>query len=268
MGRMYVSDEMMPAMKLMQKAYVDGYVSADDAYNMAYGMAYHKEENERKERTKENKEKEENNSLSTREALKSFFVIPTVEEVQQYLDEIGETRFTGEFFCDKNNSLGWMLKPNCPVQDRKALVRVWRKRERKAIKGKDNVTNKNQQRQAAGAGAQAGQAGDAEEHRQEDLERHLENHHPGDDRLARLAREINQVAQEMGVPTTEYSLRQIAYDAQSLLYKFVWCQGWTDERWREIMHHVARHLKKAAQPGQKTKLDSNVLFEIVYSLSA
>ena len=40
---------------------------------MVTTMAYHKEENENKERTKENKDKEENNSLSTREALKSFF---------------------------------------------------------------------------------------------------------------------------------------------------------------------------------------------------
>ena len=98
------------------------------------------------------------------------------------------------------------------------------------------------------------------------MEKHLASHHPGDDRLAGLARQINEVAQEVGVPTTEYTLQQIAYDAQSLLYKFVWCQGWTDERWREVMQHVARRLKKAAQPGQKAKLDSNALFEIVFDL--
>ena len=120
-------------------------------------------------------------------------------------------------------------------------MRSWKRNKEKGfntIKGKDNVTNKNQQRQAAGAGAQAGQAGDAEEHRQEDMERHLENHHPGDDRLARLAREINQVAQEMGVPTTEYSLRQIAFDAQSLLYRMAFCEGWTDEKWKAAMAHL------------------------------
>ena len=76
-----------------------------------------------------------------------------------------------------------------------------------------------------------------------------------------------QVAQEVGVPTSEYSLQQIAYDAQALLYKFVWCQGWTDERWREVMQQVARRLKKAAQPGQKDKLDSNALFEMVFGLA-
>ena len=271
----YVSKPLMPAVKMLQDAYLAWGLDAEELNDVLKQEIdrrrdgnqvttkhgdHHKEENERKERTKENKEKEENNSLSTREALKSFFVIPTVEEVQQYLDEIGETRFTGEFFCDKNNSLGWMLKPNCPVQDWKALVRVWRKRERKAIKGKDNVTNKNQQRQAAGAGAQAGQAGDAEEHRQEDLERHLENHHPGDDRLARLAREINQVAQEMGVPTTEYSLRQIAYDAQSLLYRMAFCEGWTDEKWKAAMAHVKAHIKGK-------KLNTDVLIGEVFEWS-
>ena len=271
----------MPAVKMLQDAYLAWGLDAEELNDVLKQEIdrrrdgnqvttkhgdHHKEENENKERTKENKDKEENNSLSTREALKSSFVIPTVEEVQQYLDEIGETRFTGEFFCDKNNSLGWMLKPNCPVQDWKALVRVWRKRERKAIKGKDNATHTNQQRQAAGAGAQAAGAAAREEHRKEDLERHLASHHPGDDRLAKLAREIDEVAQEVGVPTAEYSLQQIAYDAQSLLYKFVWCQGWTDERWREVMQQVARRLKKAAQPGQKAKLDSNALFEIVFDL--
>ena len=99
------------------------------------------------------------------------------------------------------------------------------------------------------------------------MEKHLASHHPGDDRLAGLARQINEVAQEVGVYTAEYSQQQIAYDAQALLYKFVWCQGWTDERWREVMQHVARRLKKAAQPGQKAKLDSNALFEIVFDLA-
>ncbi|MCQ2223264.1 MAG: hypothetical protein MJZ35_05700, partial [Bacteroidaceae bacterium] len=240
---------------------------------------HHKEENENKERTKENKEKEERCKDKVKEEKKLkkklhdySFEVPTLAEVEAYHQELGITEYEPQEFYDYYEAFGWTSKEGRKVSSWKALMRGWKTNRIRNLKrfnkSTNNVTNKNQQRQAAGAGAQAGQAGDAEEHRQEDLERHLENHHPGDDRLARLAREINQVAQEMGVPTTEYSLRQIAYDAQSLLYKFVWCQGWTDERWREIMHHVARHLKKAAQPGQKTKLDSNVLFEIVYSLSA
>ena len=219
-----------------------------------------KEENERKERSKENKEKEERLSLSARKALKISFVIPSAEEVQQYLDEVGETRFTGEDFCNYYEANGWMASEGCPVKSWKAMARTWRKRERKAIKGKDNVTNKNQQRQAAGAGAQAGQAGDAEEHRQEDMERHLESHHPGDDRLARLAREINQVAQEMGVPTSEYSLRQIAFDAQSLLYRMAFCEGWTDEKWQAAMAHVKAHVKGK-------KLNTDVLIGEVFEWS-
>ena len=134
-------------------------------------------------------------------------------------------------------------------------------------KGKDHVTKTDQQRHAAGAVAQAGSMAGAEEHRWENMEKNLASHHPGDERLAGLARQINEVAQEVGVSTAEYSQQQIAYDAQALLYKFVWCQGWTDERWREVMHQVARRLKKAAQPGQKAKLDSNALFEMVFGLA-
>ena len=52
------------------------------------------------------------------------------------------------------------------------------------------------------------------------------------------AREIDEVAQEVGVPTTEYTLQQIAYDAQALLYRMVFCEGWTDEKWLEAMAYV------------------------------
>ena len=158
-------------------------------------------------------------------------------------------------FFNIYDSVGWVTEKNIPIKKWWKRLELWLN-----DKGKDNVTNKNQQRQAAGAGAQAGQAGDAEEHRQEDMERHLENHHPGDDRLARLAREINQVAQEMGVPTTEYSLRQIAYDAQSLLYRMAFCEGWTDEKWKAAMAHVKAHIKGK-------KLNTDVLIGEVFEWS-
>ena len=253
---MYVPDDLQEDLDLLKRIRASGRCYDIICYDS-------KEENERKERTKENKEKEENKQTNKSEISKKKNEIPTLEEVLEYGRKLNVADDKLRRFFNIYDSVGWVTEKNLPIKKWWKRLELWLN-----DKGKDNVTNKNQQRQAAGAGAQAGQAGGAEEHRQEDMERHLENHHPGDDRLARLARGINQVAQEMGVPTTEYSLRQIAYDAQSLLYKFVWCQGWTDERWREIMHHVARHLKKAAQPGQKTKLDSNVLFEIVYSLSA
>ena len=130
-------------------------------------------------------------------------------------------------------------------------------------KHRNNVTNTNQQRQAAGAGAQAAGAAAREEHRKEDLERHLASHHPGDDRLAKLAREIDEVAQEVGVPTTEYTLQQIAYDAQALLYRMVFCEGWTDERWLAAMAYVKGQMTRK---GAK-RLGSSTLLELVYEFS-
>ena len=228
---------------------------------ISYAMIAKKKTKTKKEAKKIKIKKKD--SLSAREALKSSFVIPTVEEVQQYLDEIDKTRFSGEDFCNYYEANGWMANEGCPVKSWKAMVRTWRKRERKAIKGKDNVTNTNQQRQAAGAGAQAAGAVAREEHRKEDLERHLASHHPGDDRLAKLAREIDEVAQEVGVPTTEYTLQQIAYDAQALLYRMVFCEGWTDEKWLAAMAYVKGQMTKK---GAK-RLGSSTLLELVYEFS-
>ena len=161
-------------------------------------------------------------------------------------------------FFHTYDSIDWVTDKGQPIKYWKSRMKLWLSDDNK--KHHNNVTNKNQQRQAAGAGAQAGQAGGAEEHRQEDMERHLENHHPGDDRLARLAREINQVAQEMGVPTSEYSLRQIAFDAQSLLYRMAFCEGWTDEKWQAAMAHVKAHIKGK-------KLNTDVLIGEVFEWS-
>ncbi|MCQ2222536.1 MAG: hypothetical protein MJZ35_01970 [Bacteroidaceae bacterium] len=56
---------------------------------MAYGIAYYKEESERKESSKENKEKEETLSLYTRKALKYPFATSSVNEVQPYWAGVG-----------------------------------------------------------------------------------------------------------------------------------------------------------------------------------
>ena len=216
----------------------------------------YRKENERKERTKENKEKEENKNKKIKGGFsKKKNEIPTLEEVLEYGRKLNATDEKLTLFFNIYDSVGWVTEKNIPIKKWWKRLELWLN-----DKGKDNVTNKNQQRQAAGAGAQAGQAGDAEEHRQEDMERHLANHHLGDDRLARLAREINQVAQEMGVPTTEYSLRQIAYDAQSLLYRMAFCEGWTDEKWQAAMAHVKAHIKGK-------KLNTDVLIGEVFEWS-
>jgi hypothetical protein len=54
------------------------------------------------------------------------FVKPTPEEVQSYLNSLNEKRFTGQYFCDKNDSTGWLVGRNrVPMKDWKATVRTW-----------------------------------------------------------------------------------------------------------------------------------------------
>ena len=251
---MYVPDDLQEDLDLLKRLRIQG-----KAYNI---ILYCKEENERKESSKENKEKEENKQTNKSEISKKKNEIPTLEEVLEYGRKLNVTDDKLRRFFNIYDSVGWVTEKNLPIKKWWKRLELWLN-----DKGKDNVTKTNQQRHAAGAVAQVGSMAGAEEHRRENMEKHLASHHPGDDRLAGLARQINEVAQEVGVSTAEYSLQQIAYDAQSLLYKFVWCQGWTDERWREVMQQVARRLKKAAQPGQKAKLDSNALFEMVFGLA-
>jgi hypothetical protein len=54
------------------------------------------------------------------------FIKPTPEEVQSYLNSLNEKRFTGQYFCDKNDSTGWLVGRNrVPMKDWKATVRTW-----------------------------------------------------------------------------------------------------------------------------------------------
>lgn len=57
------------------------------------------------------------------------FTPPSPEEVQAYLDSIGERRFTGEEFCDFYQAKGWMVGSN-KMKDWRAAVRTWRRRDR------------------------------------------------------------------------------------------------------------------------------------------
>lgn len=52
---------------------------------------------------------------------------PVPAEVQDYLNELKETRFTGEQFCDSNEAKGWVVGKNkTPMKKWKAVVRTWR----------------------------------------------------------------------------------------------------------------------------------------------
>lgn len=63
---------------------------------------------------------------STGRAPGKKFTPPTAEEVQTYLDEVGERRFTGEAFVDAYRLTGWKAKGGNPIKDWPAAVRNWR----------------------------------------------------------------------------------------------------------------------------------------------
>ena len=272
----YVSKPLMPAVKMLQDAYLAWGLDAEELNDVLKQEIdrrrdgnqvttkhgdHHKEENENKERTKENKEKEERTHTHQEKFKKESFVQPSFEEVEKYGATINASAEQISKFFHTYDSTGWVTDKGQPIKYWKSRMKLWLSDDNK--KQTRNVTNTNQQRQAAGAGAQAAGAAAREEHRKEDLERHLASHHPGDDRLAKLAREIDEVAQEVGVPTTEYTLQQIAYDAQALLYRMVFCEGWTDEKWQQAMAYVKGQMTRK---GAK-RLGSSTLLELVYEFS-
>lgn len=82
----------------------------------------------------------------TEESEESFFVLkaqpeivkqdkrfrkPTQEQVQAYLDELGETRFSGAEFCDYYEMVGWQVGTKSKMmKDWKSAVRLWRRNSR------------------------------------------------------------------------------------------------------------------------------------------
>ena len=59
-------------------------------------------------------------------ARKKPFIKPTPAEIQSYLDELGETRFTGEHLYNYYEMIGWCLSGGRMITDWKACVRTWR----------------------------------------------------------------------------------------------------------------------------------------------
>ena len=64
---------------------------------------------------------------------KKTFEIPTIEEVQEYLNQKGITTFTAERFVNYYNSVGWMATPQRPIRDWKAMVKNWKSYDQKRI---------------------------------------------------------------------------------------------------------------------------------------
>lgn len=89
----------------------------------------------------EQKEKEKKNNKNTtaraRARANGKFKKPTPEEIQAYLDEVGEYRFTGQEFYDSNESKGWVVGRNrTPMVKWKSAVGTWRTTRDKA--GEEN----------------------------------------------------------------------------------------------------------------------------------
>ena len=84
---------------------------------------------------KKRKKEEDTHTLNAHAREKNPFSTPTEKEVQDYLNELGEARFTGKKFVDYYNSVDWMMSGNRPIRNWKAIVRLWitypQKKERK-----------------------------------------------------------------------------------------------------------------------------------------
>jgi len=90
-----------------------------------------------KSEQKENKNKKKNIKTTTARA-NGKFKKPTPEEIQAYLDEIGEYRFDGQEFHDANESKGWLVgRTRTPMASWKGAIGTWRKIRDKA--GEENI---------------------------------------------------------------------------------------------------------------------------------
>lgn len=76
-----------------------------------------------KMKKKSKKEREGGDALQ-----KELFRPPTLAEVEAYLQELGETRFTADAVIDYYAARGWRTRSG-PVKDWKACVRTWRRFE-------------------------------------------------------------------------------------------------------------------------------------------
>lgn len=92
------------------------------------------------EDTEENDLSHYNNNYNKEEEKKTprakRFVIPTIAEIQKYLDEKHETRFTAEDFFYWYESCGWVVGHDRPMKSWKGAVMTWiQTRNKKANNG-------------------------------------------------------------------------------------------------------------------------------------
>ena len=69
---------------------------------------------------------------------------PTPDEVQTYLQQLGETSFDGHEFCDYYEQCGWVIgRDRKPMKDWRAAVRTWRRNRSKQSNNLNNLSNPN-----------------------------------------------------------------------------------------------------------------------------
>ena len=90
-----------------------------------------------------------NNNLSddkfktTVKRAREKFEIPTIEEIQQYLDEKGEHRFTAQAFYDFYDACGWVVGKDKPMKSWRGAIGIWIQKENKDSKN-NNKSHGNQ----------------------------------------------------------------------------------------------------------------------------
>jgi len=141
---------------------IKAFASFIESYRRSNGGP-NKDENENEEKvfpcnplSKEEKEKEERDDVvvvKNKKSKKETFFIPSFREIEEYHKEINVADFTAEEFYDYYQTFGWLSKEGLPIQDWKAVMRSWvRKNERNNLKQQ----NDEKKRQTQGAGAQNG----------------------------------------------------------------------------------------------------------------
>lgn len=61
----------------------------------------------------------------------SIFIVPSVDDVKSYLEQIGNYTINPQAFIDYYQARGWTLKGGTKIKDWKACIRTWISNERK-----------------------------------------------------------------------------------------------------------------------------------------
>ena len=80
--------------------------------------------------------------FNQKKGRKRAFVPPTLDDVQAYMDKIGECRFTAVRFCNYYEAKGWMLG-RTKMKNWKVALNIWVERENTKGMPKGNPQTEN-----------------------------------------------------------------------------------------------------------------------------